>query len=78
MLREVSQFLVGIGRHRVADQLEDRQVVIAVGIGRTGGVIDLEAACKRYEEEYGGKKQLGGPGTAWTRWALRFVRSRRL
>ena len=28
--------------------------------------IDLEAACKRYEEEHGGKKQLGGPGTACT------------
>ncbi len=26
--------------------------------------IDLEAACKKYEEEYGGKKQLGGPGHA--------------
>ena len=25
--------------------------------------IDLEAACKRYEEEHGGKKEAGGPGT---------------
>src|SRR5437667_245194 len=34
--------------------------------------IDLVAACKDYEEKHGGgKKQLGGPGTAWTRWALR-------
>src|SRR3954468_14433861 len=27
--------------------------------------IDLEAACRRYEEKHGGKKELGGPGTAW-------------
>src|SRR5439155_150175 len=34
--------------------------------------IDLVAACKDYEEKHGGgKKQLGGPGTAWSRWALR-------
>src|SRR5881409_305900 len=34
--------------------------------------INLVAACKDYEEKHGGgKKQLGGPGTAWTRWALR-------
>src|SRR6266567_8488929 len=34
--------------------------------------IDLVAACKEYEEKFGGgKKQVGGPGTAWTRWALR-------
>src|ERR1700760_3706744 len=26
--------------------------------------IDLEAACKSYEEKHGGKKELGGPGTA--------------
>src|SRR6476620_2962592 len=34
--------------------------------------IDLVAACKDYEEKFGGgKKELGGPGTGWTRWALR-------
>src|SRR5438034_296460 len=34
--------------------------------------INLVAACKDYEEKHGGgKKQLGGPGTAWTRWAVR-------
>jgi putative transport protein len=38
--------------------------------------IDLEAACKRYEEEHGGKKELGGPGTAWSRFALRAFRAR--
>jgi putative transport protein len=38
--------------------------------------IDLEAACKRYEEEHGGKKQLGGPGTAWYQFALRAFRVR--
>jgi putative transport protein len=38
--------------------------------------IDLEAACKRYEEKYGGKKELGGPGTAWYQRELRAFRVR--
>jgi putative transport protein len=38
--------------------------------------IDLEAECKRYEEEQGGKKELGGPGTAWRRFELRAFRTR--
>ena len=38
--------------------------------------IDLEAACKRYEEERGGKKQLGGPGTGWHYHELRAFRVR--
>src|SRR4029450_12456586 len=38
--------------------------------------IDLEAACKRYEEEHGGKKQLGGPGTAWHQFDVRAYRVR--
>jgi putative transport protein len=38
--------------------------------------IDLESACGRYEEEHGGKKQLGGPGTAWYQFALRAFRVR--
>jgi putative transport protein len=38
--------------------------------------IDLEEACKRYEEEHGGKKQTGGPGTAWHRFELRAFRVR--
>src|SRR4029077_12154740 len=38
--------------------------------------IDLETACKRYEEEYGGKKQTGGPGTAWHQFELRAFRVR--
>src|SRR6516162_11571907 len=38
--------------------------------------IDLEAACKRYEEEYGGKKQAGGPGTAWHQFEVRAFRVR--
>ena len=38
--------------------------------------INLEAACKRYEEEYGGKKQTGGPGTAWHQFELRAFRVR--
>src|SRR6478752_676777 len=46
-------------------------IVLAV-IGPKLLGIDLVAACKDYEEKHGGgKKQLGGPGTAWTRWALR-------
>src|SRR3569832_1327268 len=38
--------------------------------------IDLEAACKKYEEEHGGKKQAGGPGTAWHQFELRAFRVR--
>jgi putative transport protein len=38
--------------------------------------IDLEAACKRYEEQHGGKKVLGGPGTAWYQFELRAFRIR--
>src|ERR1700730_10079987 len=36
--------------------------------------IDLEASCKRYEEEHGGKRQIGGPGTAWHNFTLRALR----
>ncbi|MBB3454507.1 putative transport protein [Rhizobium sp. BK313] len=38
--------------------------------------IDLKAACKRYEEKHGGKKELGGPGTAWHRFEMRAFRIR--
>ena len=38
--------------------------------------IDLEAACRRYEEEHGGKKQTGGPGTGWHQFELRAFRVR--
>jgi putative transport protein len=38
--------------------------------------IDLEAACKQYEEQHGGKKQVGGPGTAWHQFDLRAFRVR--
>jgi putative transport protein len=38
--------------------------------------INLEEACKRYEEEHGGKKQTGGPGTAWHQFDLRAFRVR--
>jgi putative transport protein len=38
--------------------------------------IDLEAACKKYEEEQGGKKEAGGPGTAWHQFDLRAFRIR--
>ena len=36
--------------------------------------IDLEAACKRYAEKHGGKKEQGGPGTAWHQFDLRAYR----
>jgi putative transport protein len=36
--------------------------------------IDLEAACKRYEEKHGGKNDAGGPGTAWHQFELRAFR----
>jgi putative transport protein len=36
--------------------------------------IDLEDACKRYEEKHGGKKQIGGPGSAWHQFELRAFR----
>src|SRR5881227_3505199 len=46
-------------------------IVIAI-IGPKLLGINLVAACKDYEEKHGGgKKELGGPGTAWTRWVLR-------
>jgi putative transport protein len=38
--------------------------------------IDLEAACKRYEEKHGGKREPGGPGTAWYQFELRAYRIR--
>ncbi|MBL0372948.1 aspartate-alanine antiporter [Rhizobium sp. KVB221] len=36
--------------------------------------IDLEAECKRYEEEHGGKSAAGGAGTAWHNYELRAYR----
>src|SRR5215211_3294081 len=33
--------------------------------------INLEEACKQYEEKHGGKKDTGGHGTAWHQFALR-------
>src|SRR4029078_4919539 len=46
-------------------------IVIAV-IGPKLLGIDLVAACKDYEEKHGGgKKEVGGAGTAWHRWGLR-------
>jgi putative transport protein len=33
--------------------------------------INLEEACKRYEEKHGGKKAAGGPGTAWHQFEAR-------
>ncbi len=49
-------------------------IVIAV-IGPKLLGINLEAACKDYEEKFGGgKKELGGAGSAWHRWVLRAYR----
>ena len=48
-------------------------IVLAV-IGPALLGIDLEAECKRYEEEHGGKKQAGGPGTAWYQFGFRAFR----
>ncbi|HUI58852.1 MAG TPA: aspartate-alanine antiporter [Steroidobacteraceae bacterium] len=36
--------------------------------------INLPAACKDYEEKYGGTKELGGVGSGWHRWELRAFR----
>ena len=38
--------------------------------------INLEEACKRYEEKHGGKKAVGGAGTAWYQFELRAYRVR--
>jgi putative transport protein len=38
--------------------------------------IDLEGACRRYEEKHGGKKAVGGAGTAWHQFDLRAYRVR--
>jgi putative transport protein len=47
-------------------------VIALIGPAMLG--IDLEAACKRYEEKHGGKKEAGGPGTAWHQFELRAFR----
>src|SRR5215213_9552119 len=48
-------------------------IVIAV-LGPKLLGINLEAACKDYEEKQGGVKELGGPGSAWRRWEVRAFR----
>ena len=35
---------------------------------------DPVTACKDYEDKFGGKKELGGAGTAWHRWEMRAFR----
>ncbi len=47
-------------------------VIALIGPALLG--INLEAACRRYEEERGGKKEMGGPGTAWHQFELRAFR----
>src|SRR6188768_4323435 len=49
-------------------------IVIAV-LGPKLLGINLEAACKDYEDKFGGtKKEVGGAGYAWFRWVLRAYR----
>ncbi len=48
-------------------------IVIAV-LGPKLLGINLKAACQDYEEKQGGKKELGGAGTAWHRWETRAFR----
>ena len=48
-------------------------VVIAV-LGPKLLGINLEAACKDYEQTYGGTKSLGGANSAWRRWEVRAYR----
>jgi putative transport protein len=48
-------------------------IVIAI-IGPKLLGINLQAACKDYEQKQGGVKELGGPGTAWRRWEVRAYR----
>jgi putative transport protein len=48
-------------------------IVIAL-VGPALFRINLRAACKEYEEKHGGKKELGGAGSAWHRWELRAFR----
>src|SRR4029077_7403855 len=48
-------------------------IVIAL-IGPALLRINLVEACKDYEEKQGGRKDLGGPGTAWHRWEVRAFR----
>ncbi|HUL94613.1 MAG TPA: aspartate-alanine antiporter [Usitatibacter sp.] len=49
-------------------------IVIAV-LGPKLLGINLEAACKDYEEKHGGgKKEVGGAGSAWNRWVMRAYR----
>jgi len=48
-------------------------IVIAV-LGPKLLGINLKAACKEYEEKQGGKREIGGPGTAWHRWEARAFR----
>src|SRR5687767_6773346 len=45
-------------------------IIIAV-VGPKLLGINLESACKDFEQKQGGVKELGGPGTAWRRWEVR-------
>jgi len=47
-------------------------VIALIGPAMLG--IDLEAACKRYEEKHSGRKEVGCPGTAWHQFELRAFR----
>jgi len=47
-------------------------VIALIGPALLG--FSLPAACKDYEEKFGGKKELGGPGSAWHKWEVRAFR----
>jgi putative transport protein len=49
-------------------------VIALIGPALLG--IDLELACKVYAEKFGGKKEVGGAGTAWHQFELRAFRVR--
>jgi putative transport protein len=47
-------------------------IIALVGPALMG--INLEEACKRYEEKHGGKREAGGPGTGWYQHEVRAYR----
>ena len=48
-------------------------IVIAL-VGPVLMRVDLVKACKEYEEQQGGTKEMGGAGSAWHRWVVRAFR----
>ncbi len=80
---------LGIGADQAKSLLDSMPIAYAVTymFGTVGSAIviavicpalvgmNLPAACRDYEEKFGGgKKELGGAGSAWHKWALRAFR----